>query len=152
MNECFNCGATAETQKHHVVPSSLGGEQTVNLCLNCHSKVHGKTMSTSELTKRGQEKRYFNWQFHEILAQIAVLDKIDDFILLNHSRKQTAKLAEKVVASKSFDKKHWEQFSSPVKAVAKRLVRLYEIASEYPDYFEEILEHAAQQIQVIPSK
>ena len=152
MNECFNCGATAETQKHHVVPRSLGGEQTVSLCLNCHSKVHGKTMSTSELTKRGQEKRYFNWQFHEILAQIAVLDKIDDFILLNHSRKQTAKLAEKVFTSKSFSRKSWGQYRNPIKKIAKRLVRLYEIASEYPDYFDEICADAGQQIQGVPSK
>ncbi len=37
---CFDCGAPA-VERHHVVPRSLGGKNTVPLCVECHSKVHG---------------------------------------------------------------------------------------------------------------
>jgi DNA-binding NarL/FixJ family response regulator len=36
---CFECGKTAK-HEHHVIPKSLGGNKTVPLCEDCHSKVH----------------------------------------------------------------------------------------------------------------
>ena len=38
-NVCFECGAPA-TERHHVVPASLGGTKTIPLCGECHAKVH----------------------------------------------------------------------------------------------------------------
>jgi Mor family transcriptional regulator len=40
-DKCFECGAPAECN-HHVVPRSLGGTQTIPLCLVCHGKIHDK--------------------------------------------------------------------------------------------------------------
>ena len=53
-NVCFECGAPA-TERHHVVPYSLGGTKTVPLCGICHAKIHdvdGKRRTKiAELTK-----------------------------------------------------------------------------------------------------
>lgn len=53
-NVCFECGAPA-TERHHVVPHSLGGTKTVPLCGICHAKIHdvdGKRRTRiAELTK-----------------------------------------------------------------------------------------------------
>jgi hypothetical protein len=38
--KCFECGEKA-TEKHHMVPKSLGGTKTIDLCSKCHCKVHG---------------------------------------------------------------------------------------------------------------
>ena len=60
MKTCFECRATKDLQKHHVVPKSLGGTQTITLCYQCHMKVHGrdgKGMDHSRLTKEGIAKR-----------------------------------------------------------------------------------------------
>lgn len=52
MESCFECGKDAEF-KHHVIPKSRGGKNTVPLCGMCHSKAHHlkKKMSISTLTK-----------------------------------------------------------------------------------------------------
>lgn len=60
---CINCGKPATT-KHHVVPKSLGGNDTTNLvdlCDECHGLIHKITygcgqISHSALTKAGIEK------------------------------------------------------------------------------------------------
>ena len=53
-NVCFECGAPA-TERHHIVPASLGGTKTVTLCGICHAKIHdvdGKRRTKiAELTK-----------------------------------------------------------------------------------------------------
>lgn len=53
-NVCFECGAPA-TERHHIVPASLGGTKTVPLCEICHAKIHdvdGKRRTKiAELTK-----------------------------------------------------------------------------------------------------
>lgn len=53
-NVCFECGAPA-TERHHIVPASLGGIKTVPLCGICHAKIHdvdGKRRTRiAELTK-----------------------------------------------------------------------------------------------------
>jgi hypothetical protein len=53
-NVCFECGAPA-TERHHIVPASLGGTKTVPLCGICHAKIHdvdGKRRTRiAELTK-----------------------------------------------------------------------------------------------------
>ena len=53
-NICFECGAPA-TERHHIVPASLGGTKTVPLCGICHAKIHdvdGKRRTKiAELTK-----------------------------------------------------------------------------------------------------
>lgn len=59
-NVCFECGAPA-TERHHVVPASLGGTKTIPLCGKCHAKVHeinGKRRNQlRELTKNSLAKR-----------------------------------------------------------------------------------------------
>ena len=62
-NKCINCDRLG-THKHHVVPRSLGGNNTTNcvwLCDNCHGLIHSVSygdgiISHSELTKIGLEK------------------------------------------------------------------------------------------------
>lgn len=62
-DKCINCGEPG-THKHHVVPRSLGGNNTTNcvwLCDNCHGLIHSVsysdgTISHSKLTKIGLEK------------------------------------------------------------------------------------------------
>lgn len=61
---CVNCGKIA-TNKHHIIPKSLGGtdreSNLVFLCDECHGKIHGieygnGILSHSELTKIGLQK------------------------------------------------------------------------------------------------
>ena len=53
---CFDCGRKA-VHAHHVVPRSLGGTTTVNLCAECHGKVHNrKFVDSSALVKKGLQK------------------------------------------------------------------------------------------------
>jgi len=57
---CFECGAPA-TERHHVVPASLGGTKTIPLCGECHAKVHDvsgrRRNKLRDLTKNSLEKR-----------------------------------------------------------------------------------------------
>ncbi len=54
---CFECDVQAD-HAHHVVPRSLGGTKTVNLCSECHSKVHSPhLLRTSALTKKAMDER-----------------------------------------------------------------------------------------------
>lgn len=59
-NVCFECGAPA-TERHHVVPVSLGGTKTIPLCGECHAKVHDvsgrRRNKLRDLTKNSLEKR-----------------------------------------------------------------------------------------------
>lgn len=59
-NVCFECGAPA-TERHHIVPASLGGTKTIPLCGVCHAKVHDisgqRRNQLAELTKKSLEKR-----------------------------------------------------------------------------------------------
>jgi hypothetical protein len=52
---CFECGGVAN-HDHHVVPKSLGGTKTIPLCVECHSKVHGRALTHSSLVKAGIER------------------------------------------------------------------------------------------------
>lgn len=52
---CFECDAPAE-HYHHVVPRSLGGTRTIPLCIACHSKVHGRPLTSSRLIKAGRAR------------------------------------------------------------------------------------------------
>lgn len=56
-NICVECGSNHMVNQHHIVPQSKGGTFTVPLCLECHSKVHGKkVMKMQTLAKQGYEK------------------------------------------------------------------------------------------------
>ncbi len=55
---CSTCGnACSELHKHHILPKALGGTDLstnlIDICLDCHSKIHGKNMAHSYLTKLG---------------------------------------------------------------------------------------------------
>lgn len=58
--ECVNCHATADLVYHHIIPLSMGGEDTINnmvcMCGACHDRIHyGKAgaFSHSEAVKAG---------------------------------------------------------------------------------------------------
>ena len=54
--KCFECG-DIPNHKHHVVPKSYGGTQTVNLCDACHSKIHSPhLLKTSAMTKKAMQR------------------------------------------------------------------------------------------------
>jgi DNA-binding NarL/FixJ family response regulator len=58
---CDTCGKhVEELHIHHVLPRSLGGTDIatnlVNICLICHSAIHGIKLSSSSLIKLGLEK------------------------------------------------------------------------------------------------
>jgi hypothetical protein len=53
---CFECGQPA-SHRHHVVPRSRGGTQTVPLCEPCHGKAHDRVMRTSALTSHALQKK-----------------------------------------------------------------------------------------------
>ncbi len=56
--KCFDCGKVGYTEKHHVVPKSFGGLSTVDLCENCHGKVHDtKRVKVGQLTKYALEEK-----------------------------------------------------------------------------------------------
>ncbi len=53
---CFECDGLAK-HAHHIVPRVLGGERTIPLCHDCHSKVHEHDFTKhSELIKKGIKK------------------------------------------------------------------------------------------------
>ncbi len=54
---CWECDKKGEIHNHHVVPRSKGGTRTVPLCLECHGKVHGRKMNSSELVKASYARR-----------------------------------------------------------------------------------------------
>ena len=59
-NQCFECGYKgAELHRHHVVPRSRSGTQTVPLCGICHAHAHhrNKNMTTSALVKESFRRR-----------------------------------------------------------------------------------------------
>ena len=60
---CRNCGTKTDIEYHHIIPLSLGGNDTLSnivpLCSTCHELLHfGKNneISHSEATKRGVAK------------------------------------------------------------------------------------------------
>ena len=53
MKTCTNCNSTQNIQQHHIIPKSLGGQETIPLCSKCHGLVHNTHMSSSELVKMG---------------------------------------------------------------------------------------------------
>lgn len=58
MTVCFECSAVGvPLHQHHVIPRSLGGTKTVPLCETCHSKIHGKDLRISALTKAALAKK-----------------------------------------------------------------------------------------------
>ena len=55
---CFECESISNIHYHHIIPQSLGGNKTIPLCGDCHSKVHDRKFTNfSELVKRGIEDR-----------------------------------------------------------------------------------------------
>ena len=59
-NQCFECGYKGEElHRHHVVPRSRSGTQTVPLCGVCHAHAHhrDKNMTTSALVKESIRRR-----------------------------------------------------------------------------------------------
>jgi hypothetical protein len=76
--KCFQCNNNAEHQ-HHVVPKSKGGTKTIPLCVECHSKVHNKSMAGIYLTKLGlmrSMKPYHAFIFWEYVIKKTTIKEI----------------------------------------------------------------------------
>ena len=59
-NVCWECSiVTDDIHRHHPVPRSRGGKNTIPLCLECHAKAHHrkKNMSSSALAKEAIAKK-----------------------------------------------------------------------------------------------
>ncbi len=55
LSNCFECGRLT-TNRHHIIPVSRGGRNTIPLCPLCHRKAHnedGETCYKSELILEG---------------------------------------------------------------------------------------------------
>ena len=56
---CLECRSVA-TKKHHIIPASRGGTQTVDLCSACHGLVHNanwRNDDLAELIREGRRKK-----------------------------------------------------------------------------------------------
>ena len=56
LGTCWECDDIGEIHDHHVVPRSKGGTKTVPLCLKCHSKVHGKQLTSGKLVSAAYQR------------------------------------------------------------------------------------------------
>ena len=146
MNECFECGTRGELQQHHIIPRSQGGKHTIGLCLGCHSRVHGLKMSASELTKRGQEKKFFMNEFYAILAILVLTDEQEYIFSSVEDRSIEQKLALKILASKHLEKSFFGEgkLENQLAKIRKRINRLHKIETDDPPYFLEIVEKAVK--------
>jgi hypothetical protein len=80
-DRCFECGVSEKIQFHHVVPHSLGGNETLPLCSECHGKVHDrKFVDISHLVKEGLRKKK---EQGVILGRRKGTEKTDDEMLGN---------------------------------------------------------------------
>jgi uncharacterized protein YlaI len=58
QNKCFECDSTYFIQNHHVIPKSLGGNRTIPLCADCHSKIHNRNlMNMQTLAIQARKKK-----------------------------------------------------------------------------------------------
>jgi hypothetical protein len=79
IHECIECGSPA-TERHHVIPKSMGGNATVWLCGGCHAKVHSMNAqrrdSHKALTSAALQARII--KLKEALAKSIGVDSIND--------------------------------------------------------------------------
>jgi len=68
MTKCVFCDEPA-TEKHHVVPRSQGGTDTIDCCGTCGNQVHMlfenkalAVMSLEELANTDEMRRYLKWR------------------------------------------------------------------------------------------
>ena len=85
--KCFECGNRAE-EDHHVVPVSKGGTKVVNVCLECHGKIHG--INRLALGKLTSEALKAKWQRGEYCGGRLAYGKqnVDGKVELNETEKQ----------------------------------------------------------------
>jgi len=57
---CQECGSMENLQDHHIIPKSEGGSSSFDniktLCVECHSKVHGRNLRETLVRKVGKER------------------------------------------------------------------------------------------------
>lgn len=58
---CQECGSTENLQDHHIILKSEGGSDSFDniktLCVECHSKVHGRNLRNTPTRKIGKEEQ-----------------------------------------------------------------------------------------------
>jgi len=120
---CVACGNTENLHQHHLTPKSLNGlsdnVNMITLCNDCHANIHGleKKFSTSELTKRGIDKKRNN----ELIAVCGLL-----LLFCSNYKKQP-----------SFDEINKELQGVKISKTAFK--RALDIASNDINYFVEIV-------------
>ena len=77
-----------ELTKHHVVPKSRGGTDTVLLCRPCHKQVHAL------FTEKELEAEY------DTLAKLEAAEALQPFLRFIRKRKPTKKIGVKTAKSK----------------------------------------------------
>jgi 5-methylcytosine-specific restriction endonuclease McrA len=78
---CFECASQENIHYHHVVPHSLGGNETIPLCNECHGKVHDrKFIDISSLVKESLRKKK---EQGLVLGRRKGTEKNDDDLLTN---------------------------------------------------------------------
>jgi hypothetical protein len=121
---CFECDVQAD-HAHHVVPKSLGGTKTVNLCAPCHSKVHSPhLLKTSALTKKAMDERKAlgmycggNVPYGKKLKDAFLIDHVGEQKIINKivqlSEKHSQKYIVNLLNEKGFLKrgKLWSKYS-----------------------------------------
>ena len=126
--KCVNCSNDAEC-KHHIVPKSKGGNVVVDLCNECHKKIHGGGVGSSYLTKLGLFKvqnAYFarllyliveeTTDINEIVKDFNLngLDKVNAKTIKNWIRRMkeisTPDLFEILNPIMGMSKEHWDYF------------------------------------------
>lgn len=89
-NKCIKCGESdpSKIQWHHVLPKSLGGEDSIEnivpLCVKCHALEHGHGCYVD--TKKGGRPKNKQMDFGLYLAYIFYLTDIETKILLGWDR------------------------------------------------------------------
>lgn len=65
---CFR--SPIDTEEHHLIPKSKGGERTVSICSSCHRRIHSlftngelarKLNTLEKLRKMPEIENYLNW-------------------------------------------------------------------------------------------
>lgn len=122
--ECFECGSSDSTiHFHHVVPFTMGGRNTIPLCVPCHAKVHNrKFVDHKELQRLGIERAKKEGKFTGRRA--GTVEPPERFL----SKEKNKKIID------MFRKKHnYDEISEIVKCSKTTIVKVVKIYEKYHD-------------------
>lgn len=156
--KCLECGAKA-TEKHHVIPKSLGGKLTIDLCSDCHCKIHGFTgnrINAVDLSQLGKYRKHIDsfaavmaWDIFDCSRHHDKKNRLISYHIFSGDYKMTSSQLEnriKTINKWKFEKR-WEWFHeirndgwNVTKAIILRvLVEKYK-QKKYTKEYKEFLE------------